>query len=54
MKTCIGQFFLMDLADKVAINKLFAQYSFEIVINLAAQAGVRYSLDNPQAYIDSS
>jgi UDP-glucuronate 4-epimerase len=48
------QFFLMDLADKAAINKLFAQYSFEIVINLAAQAGVRYSLDNPQAYIDSN
>jgi UDP-glucuronate 4-epimerase len=48
------RFFLMDLADKDAIKQLFAQYSFEIVINLAAQAGVRYSLDNPQAYIDSN
>ena len=48
------QFYLMDLMDKTAINQLFAQYSFELVINLAAQAGVRYSLDNPQAYMDSN
>lgn len=43
-----------DLADKVAIDGIFAEHNFEIVINLAAQAGVRYSIENPQAYIDSN
>jgi len=43
-----------DLADKNAVNELFECYKPEIVVNLAAQAGVRYSIDNPQAYIDSN
>ena len=43
-----------DLQDREAITALFAEHSFDAVINLAAQAGVRYSLENPQAYIDSN
>ncbi len=43
-----------DLADRPAIEKLFADHHFDRVINLAAQAGVRYSLENPHAYIDSN
>lgn len=43
-----------DLADKALIDKLFADYEFEIVVNLAAQAGVRYSITNPDAYINSN
>ena len=43
-----------DLADKAAIDKLFDENKFDIVVNLAAQAGVRYSIENPQAYIDSN
>ena len=43
-----------DLADKSAVDRLFEENKFEIVVNLAAQAGVRYSIDNPQAYIESN
>ncbi len=43
-----------DLADKALIDKLFADYKFDIVVNLAAQAGVRYSITNPDAYINSN
>ena len=43
-----------DLADKALIDKLFAAYQFDIVVNLAAQAGVRYSIENPDAYIQSN
>lgn len=43
-----------DLADKEALEKLFQEYSFDIVVNLGAQAGVRYSIDNPDAYISSN
>ena len=43
-----------DLADKGAVDKLFEENKFDIVVNLAAQAGVRYSIENPQAYIDSN
>lgn len=43
-----------DLADKQAVVSIFEQYKPDIVVNLAAQAGVRYSIDNPQAYIDSN
>ncbi len=42
------------LEDRTAIETLFEQYQFDVVINLAAQAGVRYSLENPHAYIDSN
>jgi UDP-glucuronate 4-epimerase len=47
-------FHKIDLADREAIEQLFERYEFESVINLGAQAGVRYSLQNPRAYIDSN
>ncbi|CAA6817626.1 MAG: Capsular biosynthesis protein CpsI [uncultured Thiotrichaceae bacterium] len=47
-------FIEMDIADRAAMETLFAESGFDQVINLAAQAGVRYSLDNPLAYIDSN
>ena len=43
-----------DLADAAAVNEAFARFRPERVVNLAAQAGVRYSLKNPQAYIQSN
>ena len=43
-----------DLADKEAVFKVFEKYKPEIVVNLAAQAGVRYSIDNPDAYMQSN
>lgn len=42
------------ISDKALIDKLFAEYKFNIVVNLAAQAGVRYSIENPDAYIQSN
>lgn len=47
-------FIKADLSDKAAVMALFAQHQFETVIHLAAQAGVRYSLEAPQTYIDSN
>ena len=44
----------IDLADRSAIESAFARYKPQRVVNLAAQAGVRYSIDNPLAYIDSN
>lgn len=43
-----------NLSDKELINKIFEEYKPEIVVNLAAQAGVRYSITNPDAYIESN
>ena len=43
-----------DIADKAKIDKLFEDYHFDVVVNLAAQAGVRYSITNPDAYIQSN
>ena len=43
-----------DLVDKPLIDKLFDEYKFDIVVNLAAQAGVRFSIDHPDAYIQSN
>lgn len=43
-----------DIADKRLVDGLFAEYRFDVVINLAAQAGVRYSITNPDAYIQSN
>lgn len=43
-----------NIADKVLINELFEKYKPSIVVNLAAQAGVRYSITNPDAYIESN
>lgn len=48
------QFVKMDLADRTGVANLFAKEKFQRVIHLAAQAGVRYSLENPLAYIDSN
>jgi len=48
------QFIEMDIADRSAMAELFASYPFERVIHLAAQAGVRYSIENPNAYVDSN
>ena len=47
-------FIKMNLADKLSIDKLFEQYRPTVVVNLAAQAGVRYSIENPQVYIESN
>ena len=43
-----------NLADRSLIDRLFAEHDFEIVVNLAAQAGVRYSISHPDAYIESN
>ncbi len=48
------RFIKASLEDKTTIDRLFGQEKFDRVVNLAAQAGVRYSLSNPQAYIDSN
>ncbi|SBS40061.1 dTDP-glucose 4,6-dehydratase 2 [Marinomonas spartinae] len=47
-------FIRMDIADRDNIAALFSQEQFDVVINLAAQAGVRFSIENPQVYIDSN
>lgn len=47
-------FIQLQLGDKENLNKLFSDQKFDAVVNLAAQAGVRYSLTNPDAYIDSN
>ena len=47
-------FIRADLQDRAAVEALFSQNTFDAVVNLAAQAGVRYSLENPHAYIDSN
>ena len=48
------EFIKADISDKEFTKKLFADNSFDIVVNLAAQAGVRYSLENPYAYVESN
>lgn len=47
-------FVRQDLADAPALSRIFAEFKPQLVVNLAAQAGVRYSIDNPRAYIDSN
>ena len=47
-------FVKLDIADRAGMEKLFAQNAFGVVVNLAAQAGVRYSLTNPHSYIDTN
>ena len=44
----------LDIADRSAVAKLFEAHKFDAVMNLAAQAGVRYSLENPAAYVDAN
>ena len=48
------QFIRMNLEDRKALPKLFKDFKFDMVCSLAAQPGVRYSLENPEAYIDSN
>lgn len=48
------RFFQIDLVDYEALTQLFKKYNFTYVVNLAAQAGVRYSLTNPHAYLESN
>ena len=47
-------FFKGSISDKALVDELFGKYNFDIVVNLAAQAGVRYSIENPDVYIDSN
>ena len=59
-KDCAGlapgvfRFLRLDLADREALPRLFREEAFDAVVNLAAQAGVRYSVENPWAYVDSN
>lgn len=48
------RFIQLKLEDRAALEKLFGQEQFDVVVNLAAQAGVRYSITNPDAYIESN
>lgn len=48
------KFIRLELADRDSIARLFAEHQFQRVIHLGAQAGVRYSIDNPHAYVDSN
>lgn len=50
----IFTFIKLDLANREGMSDIFSTYQFDTVINLGAQAGVRYSIDNPNAYIDSN
>ncbi len=47
-------FIKMDLKDPAEVNRIFEEHKFDMVCHLAAQAGVRYSIENPRAYIDSN
>ena len=47
-------FIKMDLTDRKQLGRLFARQAFDVVVNMAAQAGVRYSIENPYAYVDSN
>ncbi len=44
----------LDISDRNEMESLFSRHRFDVVVNLAAQAGVRYSIDNPNAYIDTN
>lgn len=48
------EFIKASIADKAAVDEVFAKYQPQVVVNLAAQAGVRYSITNPDAYIESN
>ncbi|MHC1725797.1 MAG: NAD-dependent epimerase [Syntrophobacteraceae bacterium] len=48
------QFFKLDLKDSAAVDGIFGKHAFDLVVHMAAQAGVRYSLVNPRAYIESN
>jgi UDP-glucuronate 4-epimerase len=48
------EFFASDIADREAMEKVFNKARFDAIVNLAAQAGVRYSIENPYAYVDAN
>ncbi|MDB9706653.1 NAD-dependent epimerase [Porticoccaceae bacterium] len=48
------EFIKADISDRAFMEHLFADHSFDVVVNLAAQAGVRYSLENPHTYVESN
>lgn len=52
--SCDYKFFKVNLADREALTKIFEEYNPGVVVNLAAQAGVRYSIDHPDVYIESN
>lgn len=55
--SCFGErlvFHKTDIADKISLEEIFAKYTPNVVVNLAAQAGVRYSITNPESYIHSN
>ncbi len=52
--SCEWVFIKGNIADRVLIDECFAKYGFDVVVNLAAQAGVRYSITNPDVYIESN
>ena len=47
-------FYKMDISDKKSLEEIFNSKKYDVVVNLAAQAGVRYSIENPHAYVDSN
>jgi len=47
-------FIKLDISDRIGVEQLFVDNQFDVVVNLAAQAGVRYSIDNPHAYVESN
>ena len=51
---CTWEFVQGDIADRRLVDELFEKYHFDVVVNLAAQAGVRYSVTNPDVYIESN
>jgi UDP-glucuronate 4-epimerase len=53
-KTSYFEFIKADISDRSFMEQLFIDHSFDVVVNLAAQAGVRYSLENPHTYIESN
>ena len=53
-KSGLFKFIRMNLEDRQAMRMLFANGEFDVVVNLGAQAGVRYSIENPHAYIESN
>ena len=48
------EFIKGSIADKLLVDRVFEEYRPDVVVNLAAQAGVRYSIDHPEAYIESN
>ncbi len=54
LSTLNYQFIKGSIADRELVNRIFAEYHFDIVVNLAAQAGVRYSIENPDVYMESN